>query len=31
MNETALRKRQILMVEDEFVKREIMKAYLEPE
>ena len=31
MNETALRKRQILMVEDEFVNREIMKAYLEPE
>ena len=26
-----MRKRQILIVEDEFVNREIMKAYLEPE
>ena len=27
----AMRKRQILIVEDEFVNREILKAYLEPE
>ena len=27
----AMRKRQILVVEDEFVNREILKAYLEPE
>ena len=26
----AMRKRQILVVEDEFVNREILKAYLEP-
>ena len=27
----AMRKRQVLIVEDEFVNREILKAYLEPE